>query len=225
MSIITALRKSIDAAILAESNPDLDPFRVGMGDHGDGPTYNTVTVGDSDVMCGQAWSGAPADPDAPEDGPDGALVDKGSMSWFIVGLMKAVGWSQGLVTSSKSTGGAATLTFDTSEFDADLYSEAAGQITLTYDGDYEVSFHAWGDGATDDTMVRLWAELQGSELDGSRTVITVPTTAANGIDEGACSASVRFTASASDVIRVRHQKTVGSTFNIQRAAVKVRMVG
>ena len=218
--MITAIKAKVAAGVSALGVPG-ESLLVGLGDEGAGPVFNTITIDTQEMLLGQSWSGPASDPDAPEDGPVAALINLSTMAQIVLGMVAAMKPSFGKRTTAVATGGATTLLYDSVSVDSDLYAHAAGEFTVTHTARYELSVSLWGDSASDDTVVRVWLEVGGTEGDGMRTSITASAT----LTEGACHLTVSVDLTASDIVRVRTQKTVGTTFNIQRGSFQLRMVG
>lgn len=220
MSFVSAIKAKVSAALVA-LGADATKLLVGFGDEGSVEPYNTVTVQDTSFLLGQAWSGPPADAEAPEAGPVPAMVNKSAMAQLVIAVGAVQRPSFGFSEVTQATGTAATLTMSTVNVDTDLYTHSSGEWTVLNAGRYRVDYSIWGEGATDVTVVRTWVEVDTVESYGSRAVAS----ADSSTGEDSARGSAVFELSANQVVRVRHQKTTGTTFNIKYANFAISLEG
>lgn len=226
MSFLSAVKSKVSAALTALGDVTLGQL-VGFGDEGSSAPYNVVTFNGVTFMQGQAWSGAPVDPNDPAAGPDPDLKDASTIAQLVAAIGRVLRPMAGVgSTTTQATSGTATvLTHVTSVTDDTIVTYDAGKWTVLHDGYYDISFGVWGDGTVDDTVVRLWLALNDDEVPWTRTVISVPTTACAGITEGGASFVGAMLLSAGQNLKVMHQRGVGTSFDIKRTRFTIALRG
>lgn len=94
MSLSAVAKASIVAvveALYAGDSATFAALRVALGNQGSGPTFNTETIDDLEMLIGQSFSGPADDFGNPAGGPPAAMIDKGVIFQVLLGIENTIG--------------------------------------------------------------------------------------------------------------------------------------
>jgi hypothetical protein len=99
---IRAVAESIAEDLYAGDPDTYAGVRAGFGDEGSAPNYNTVQIGQSELLAGGSWNGGAKDSDNPGDGPNADLDGNSGVSVLVRAIALVL---QAVVKTATNPGG------------------------------------------------------------------------------------------------------------------------